>query len=55
MQPMSGVMSPMESRTMRINFSGESVPAFRSSPPMGSTDKSVAGMMFMAKVKRNNR
>lgn len=25
------------------------------SPPMGSTDKSVADMMFMAKVKRNNR
>ena len=51
MQPMMGVISPMERITMRTNFSGVSVPFFSSSPPMGSTLRSVAGMMFMAKVK----
>ena len=51
MQPMMGVISPMERITMRTNFSGVSVPFFSSSPPMGSTLRSVAGMMSMAKVK----
>ena len=51
MQPMMGVISPMETITMRTNFSGVSVPFFKSHPPMGSTERSVDGMMFMAKVK----
>ena len=51
MQPMMGVTSPRERMTMRTNFSGARVPFFSSSPPMGSTVRRVAGMMFMAKVK----
>ena len=47
MQPMMGVISPMESMTIITNLSGERLPLFISSPPIGSTVSSVAGMMFM--------
>ena len=43
MQPMMGVISPMERITMRTNFSGVSVPFFSSSPPMGSTARGAQG------------
>ena len=51
MQPIIGVISPIESITMMTNFSGESVPFFISIPPMGSTVRRVEGIIFMAKVK----
>ena len=35
---------------MRTNFSGESVPFFSSSPPMGSTLKSVAAHRYIVGV-----
>ena len=52
MQPMIGVIRPIERMIMIMNFSGVSVPFFSSSPPMGNTLRSVAGIMFMAKVKK---
>ena len=50
-QPMIGVTKPMARITTMTNFPDASVPFFISSPPIGSIESSVAGMMFMAKVK----
>lgn len=47
MQPIMGVISPMESMTIITNLSSERLPFFISSPPIGSTVSSVAGMMLM--------
>ena len=51
MQPIIGITSPIDRITIRTNFSGANVPAFNNIPPIGSTYRSVAGIIFMASVK----
>ena len=48
---MMGVMTPTERMMTVTKSSGPRLPPFTSSPPMGSTETIVAGMITIAKVK----
>ena len=51
MRVMRGVISPTERMMTVTKLSGERLPFFTSSPPTGRTERSVAGIRTMAKVK----